>query len=143
MVKKNSAEVLINGKIYTISGYESKAYLQKVASYLNQMEEEITGTEGYRRLSTEEKQLLKNMNLADSYFKECEAREALEQEKEQKDKEIYDLKHDLVDARMELDKLKAQIQELEAQLQEEQKRQSRIGQSASSRKISKQPERKL
>jgi cell division protein ZapA len=143
MVKKNSAEVLINGKIYTISGYESKAYLQKVASYLNQMEEEITGTEGYRRLSTEEKQLLKNMNLADSYFKECEAREALEQEKEQKDKEIYDLKHDLVDARMELDKLKERIQELETQLQEEQKRQSRIGQSASSRKISKQPERKL
>ena len=31
MAKKNTAEVLINGKIYTISGYESTAYLQKVA----------------------------------------------------------------------------------------------------------------
>jgi cell division protein ZapA len=142
MVKKNSAEVLINGKIYTISGYESKEYLQKVASYLNQIEEEITGIEGYRRLSAEEKHLLKNMNLADSYFKACDEREALEQEKEQMDKEIYSLKHDLVDARMEKDKLEARIRELEAQLQEEQKRQNRRDQSSSSRKINK-PEQKL
>lgn len=39
MAKKNTAEVLINGKIYVISGYESTAYLQKVAAYLNEMEE--------------------------------------------------------------------------------------------------------
>ena len=39
MAKKNTADVLINGKVYTISGYESTAYLQKVATYLNEMEE--------------------------------------------------------------------------------------------------------
>lgn len=142
MAKKNAAEVLINGKIYTISGYESTAYLHKVASYLNEIEEEISGMEGYRRLGTEEKQLLKNMNLADAYFKASEAREELERENERKDKEIYSLKHDLIDAKLEKEKLLKQIQELEAKLSEEQKRQSRLSQSASSRKIRK-PEQQL
>ena len=59
MAKKNAAEVLIGGKVYTISGYESTAYLHKVASYLNEMEEEVSAMDGYHRLANEEKQLLK------------------------------------------------------------------------------------
>lgn len=142
MAKKNTAEVLINGKIYTISGYESTAYLHKVASYLNEMEDEVSRIEGYRRLGTEEKQLLKNMNLADAYFKASEAKEELERENERKDKEIYSLKHDLIDARLEKERLQQQIRELETKLAEEQKRQNRLAQSASSRKIRK-PEQQL
>ena len=142
MAKKNTAEVLINGKVYTISGYESTEYLRKVASYLNEMEEQITQTEGYRRLTTDEKQLLKNMNLADVYFKANDAKEKLERDMEHKDKEIYSLKHDLIDARMEKDGLLQKIQDLEKQLKDEQKKQIRLAQSASHRKVSK-PEWKL
>lgn len=142
MAKKNSAEVLINGKIYTISGYESTAYLHKVASYLNEMEEEISQMEGYRRLSPEEKQLLKNMNLADAYFKASDAKGELERESERKDKEIYSLKHDLIDAKLEKEKLLQKIEELETKLSEEQKRQNHLTQSASNRKIHK-PEQQL
>ena len=142
MAKKNTAEVLINGKVYTISGYESTEYLRKVASYLNEMEEQITQTEGYRRLTTDEKQLLKNMNLADVYFKANDAKEKLERDMEHKDKEIYSLKHDLIDARMEKDGLLQKIQDLEKQLKDEQKKQIRLAQSASHRKLSK-PEWKL
>ena len=46
MAKKNTADVLIGGKVYTISGYESTAYLQKVAAYLNEIEEQVSGMEG-------------------------------------------------------------------------------------------------
>ena len=119
MAKKNTAEVLINGKIYTISGYESTAYLQKVAVYLNEMEDKVSQMEGYRRLGSEEKQLLKNMNLADEYFKAYDAKEQLEKELENREKEIYSLKHDLIDARMEKDNLMKRIQELEGELQNE------------------------
>ena len=140
--KKNSAEVLINGKIYTISGYESTAYLHKVASYLNEMGEEISQIENYQRLSIDEKQLLKNMNLADAYFKTSDAKELLEQETERKDKEIYGLKHDLIDAKMELEKLQEQIRELENRLHQEQKQKSRLAQSALNRRIVR-PEQKL
>ena len=139
MAKKNAAEVLINGKIYTISGYESTAYLQKVAVYLNEMEDKVSQVEGYRRLGSEEKQLLKNMTLADEYFKAHDAKEQLEKELENREKEIYSLKHDLIDARMEKDNLLKRIQELEGELQNEKKQ---LKQSASVRKLHK-PEQKL
>lgn len=139
MAKKNAAEVLINGKIYTISGYESTAYFQKVAVYLNEMEDKVSQVEGYRRLGPEEKQLLKNMNLADEYFKAHDAKEQLEEELENREKEIYSLKHDLIDARMEKDNLLKRIQELETELQNERKQ---LKQSASVRKLHR-PEQKL
>ena len=101
MAKKNTADVLINVKVYTISGYESTAYLQKVETYLNEM--------------------------ADVYFKADAARESLEKEKEQKDRELYSLKHDLIDAKMEKEKLMERIHELEAQLEKAQKQTSRQG----------------
>ena len=124
MAKKNTADVLINGKVYTISGYESTAYLQKVATYLNEMEEKVAVMEGYARLTADEKQLLKNMNLADVYFKADAARESLQKEKEQKDRDLYSLKHDLIDAKMEKEKLMERIHELEAQLEKAQKQTS-------------------
>ena len=142
MAKKNTADVLIGGKVYTISGYESTAYLQKVAAYLNEIEEQVSGMEGYRRLSSEEKQLLKNMNLADAYFKASDARDQLEKEIEQKDKEIYGLKHDLIDAEMDKEKLQKQIRDLEARLKDEEKRQNRLAQSAANRKLNR-PEQEL
>ena len=142
MAKKNTAEVLINGKIYVISGYESTAYLQKVAAYLNEMEEKVTAMDGYRRLGSEEEQLLKNMNLADEYFKASDAKEQLERELENRDKEIYGLKHDLIDAKLEQEKLTKRIHELEMELAEEQKMKARLSQSAAGRKIHR-PEQKL
>ena len=142
MAKKNTAEVLINGKIYVISGYESTAYLQKVAAYLNEMEEKVAAMDGYRRLGSEEKQLLKNMNLADEYFKASDAKEQLERELENRDKEIYGLKHDLIDAKLEQEKLTKRIHELETELAEEQQMKARLSQSAAGRKIHR-PEQKL
>lgn len=142
MAKKNTADVLINGKAYTISGYESTAYLHRVASFLNEVEEQVAQTENYKKLGPDEKQLLKNMNLADAYFKSSDEKDYLEKEMEQKDKEIYELRHDLVDAQLKQEKLEKQIQELKEKLQEEEKRQSRLSQSAFRRRIVK-PELKL
>ena len=35
MAEKTDAQVMIGGKTYTLSGYESEEYLHKVADYLN------------------------------------------------------------------------------------------------------------
>ena len=48
MSAKTSAEVLIGGKIYTLSGYESEEYLQKVASYINNKVNEYNKLEAFR-----------------------------------------------------------------------------------------------
>ena len=98
--------------------------------------------DGYRRLGSEEMQLLKNMNLADEYFKASDAKEQLERELESRDKEIYGLKHDLIDAKLEQEKLTKRIHELETELAEEQKMKARLSQSAAGRKIHR-PEQKL
>ena len=48
MSSKNYIDVIIDGKIYNIGGFESEAYLQKVASYINNMIAEFKQNENYR-----------------------------------------------------------------------------------------------
>ena len=44
---KNYTEVLIGGKVFTLSGFESEEYLQKVSTYLNHKIEECSSSDGY------------------------------------------------------------------------------------------------
>ena len=46
MSAKNNTQVIIAGKIYTLSGYESEEYLQRVASYLNGKISEFRNLDG-------------------------------------------------------------------------------------------------
>ena len=50
---KNFTEVLIGGKVFTLSGFESEEYLQKVSTYLNHKIDECSSSEGYRMQSAE------------------------------------------------------------------------------------------
>ena len=50
MAVKNTTQVLIGGKIITLSGYESEEYLQKVANYMNGKLTEL-GPVSYTHLS--------------------------------------------------------------------------------------------
>ena len=43
MSTKTDTEVIIGGKVFTLSGYESEEYLQKVASYINNKMSEYKG----------------------------------------------------------------------------------------------------
>ena len=42
MAVKNTAQVVIGGKIFTLGGYESEEYFQKVASYINNKMAELS-----------------------------------------------------------------------------------------------------
>ena len=46
MAVKNTAQVIIGGKIITLGGYESAEYFQKVASYMNHKLEELVEMPG-------------------------------------------------------------------------------------------------
>ena len=69
MAEKTSAEVIIGGKVYTLSGYEGEEYLQKVATYINNQLGEFQGMEELRHLSGDMKATLLQLNIADDYFK--------------------------------------------------------------------------
>lgn len=96
MSEKTSAEVIIGGKVYTLSGYEGEEYLQRVATYINNKVHEFDNMEAFRRFSTDMKATMIQLNIADDYFKARAQVEKLERELEKKDKEIYNLKHDLI-----------------------------------------------
>ncbi len=118
MSAKTSADVLIGGKVYTLSGYESEAYLQKVATYINNKMSEFDEMEQFRRLPMDMKSTLLELNIADDYFKAKDQAEQLEQDIEVKDKEIYDLKHELISAQIKLESNEKSIAELEKENKE-------------------------
>ena len=68
MSSKNNTEVILGGKVFTLSGYESEEYLQKVAAYINNKLAEFNKDESYRRQSAEVRANLMYLNIADDYF---------------------------------------------------------------------------
>lgn len=123
MPAKSTTKVLIGGKIITLSGYESEAYLQKVASYLNHKLTQLSDLPGYNRQPVEIKNTLLSLNIADDYFKAKRQAEIFEEDSQLKDKELYDLKHDLIDVQIQLenmtkerDSLNERIAQLEADI---------------------------
>lgn len=104
-MEKNITEVVIDGKIISIAGEENAVYITEVAAFINDKLRELKKTENYSRLSAEYKQILLGMNLADEYFREKKKAELLEAELELKDKELYSLKHELINAQLDLEKL--------------------------------------
>ena len=98
MSSKNKTEVLIDGKIYTLSGYESEEYLQRVATYINNKLAELKKLDGYARLS-----------------------QMVEEELAQKDQELYDLKHELISTQIKLEDAAKELEALKEQTTEYQK----------------------
>ena len=113
MSSKNDTEVIINGKIYTISGYESEEYLQKVASYINGKINEFKSVEAYKRLSLDMQRTLLELNIADDYFKVKKQADSLENDLAAKDKQLYDIKHELIAAQIKLEALEKEKESLQ------------------------------
>ena len=121
MSSKNKTEVLIDGNIYTLSGYESEEYLQRVATYINNKLAELKKLDGYARLSQELKSILLELNVADDYFKAKNQVEMVEEELAQKDQELYDLKHELISTQIKLEDAAKELEALKEQTTEYQK----------------------
>lgn len=102
---KNVTEVVIAGKIIAISGEEDIAYMTEVAAFINDKLQELQKSDTYGKLSADQKQIMLGMNLADEYFREKKKTKILEEELELKDKELYSLKHELINLQLDLEKL--------------------------------------
>lgn len=118
MTAKKSAEVIIGGRVYTLSGYEEEEYLQRVAAYINNKLNEFNAIEEYRRFSVDTKATLVELNIADDFFKAKDQIEKYEEDMEIKDKEIYDLKHDLISSQIKVENLEESVKNLESENKE-------------------------
>ena len=117
MSAMTNVEVVIDGKVYTLSGSEGQDYLQKVAAYINGKINEFHALDYAKHLTNDMKHTFLQINIADDYFKAKDQADKLEQEMERKDCEIYDLKHDLISCQIKCDDAEERIRQLEEQNQ--------------------------
>ena len=118
MKNKNDVEVLINGRRYTICGFESAEYLQKVSTYINSKYAEFKNQDYYYNLDMELRSILLAINIADDYFKTEKEKQSLTRENEHKDKIILDMKHEVIDKEKENDDLRQKLEAAEKRITE-------------------------
>ena len=122
MSSKTDTEVIIGGKVFTLSGYESEEYLQKVASYINNKITEYNKNESFKRLSLDMQNVLLQLNIADDYFKAKKQINILEEEIQTKEKELYNLKHELIASQIKLENTEKNVKKLQAEANENAKK---------------------
>ena len=122
MSSKTDTEVIIGGKVFTLSGYESEEYLQKVASYINNKITEYNKNESFKRLTLDMQNVLLQLNIADDYFKAKKQINILEEEIQTKEKELYNLKHELIASQIKLENTEKNVKKLQAEADENAKK---------------------
>ena len=126
MAAKTDTEVIIGGKVLRLSGYESEEYLQKVAAYINGKVTEYNRIESFRRSPVDTQNVLLQLNIADDYFKAKKQISILEEEISAKEKELYDLKHELIASQIKLDNSERNAKSLKAELDDNSKKLIRL-----------------
>ena len=92
--------VVINGKVYTLSGYEGEDYLQNVATYINNKIAECKTSEEYRRMNTEYQGVLLALNIADDYFKAKSRADEAGNDNTDKEQQLYELRHEVIESQI-------------------------------------------
>ena len=108
----------INNKEFTISGQESEDYLQNVATYINGKIAECQSSEAYRRFNAEYQNVLLALNIADDYFKAKDQVNQMLTEDDDKDKQIYDLRHEVIEVQIKYESAQKMIEEYKEKISE-------------------------
>ena len=118
MAQKNDIKVVINNKVYTLSGQEIEDYLQNVATYINGKIAECQSSEAYRRFNAEYQNVLLALNIADDYFKAKDQVNQMLTEDDDKDKQIYDLRHEVIEVQIKYESAQKMIEEYKEKISE-------------------------
>ena len=86
---------------------------------------EFQNMDSYRKQTMDQKQLMLNMNLADEFFKAKRQADKLSAELEKKERELYSVRHDLIEARLALENLQKEQKEKEQARRQEHQRQQK------------------
>lgn len=111
MKTKTNAEVIIGGKRYNISGYESEEYLQKIASYINGKYSDMEAQGLFRLMDMDMRTILMHINIADDYFKLKEQVGDIAAERDTQNGELFNVKQDLIELQKEHEALKVKYKQ--------------------------------
>ena len=116
MSSRNDIEVVIGGKAIKLVGYESEEYLQKLAGYINGKLSEYEKVDSFKQQPAEMQNVLIQLNIADDYFKVKKQLEEITEEMELKDKELYDIKHELIATQIKMESKDKMIRDYQKEL---------------------------
>ena len=122
MKDKNDVEVLIDGRKYTICGFESAEYLQQIASYINRKFIDFRKKEYYAKMDLDLRNVLLAINIADDYYKANKKASEYRTESELKDKMVLDMKHEIIELQETINKQDAERKKLETSLEQAEKK---------------------
>ncbi|MDO4976530.1 MAG: cell division protein ZapA [Eubacteriales bacterium] len=122
MENKAKLSVVIDGKVYMLSGGSSETYMQKIASYVDNKIRELKSVNGYQKLSPDYRNILLALNLAEELFKVQDEKDVSSREYREKEEEIYRLKQDLVEKDMRIETANRLVIEYKTKVNELQKR---------------------
>ena len=122
MKDKNDVEVLIDGRKYTICGFESAEYLQQIASYINRKFIDFRKKDYYARMDLDLRNVLLAINIADDYYKAKKKASEFRTETELKDKMVLDMKHEIIELQETIKKQNEERKKLETSLEQAEKK---------------------
>ena len=122
MQKRTEVKVIINDRPFCIMGIDDEENLQKIATYLNSKYAAVKEIKGYKNLDKDKKEMLVMINVADDYLKSRQHLTEKQSELEQKDADIFNLKHDMLADRARIKELEEQIERVKAARMEDQKK---------------------
>ncbi len=120
--KKIDIPVVINNRVYTLSGYEGEDYLQNVATYINGKIAECKTSEEYRRMNVEYQGILLALNIADDYFKAKAKAEEAAGDNSDKEQQLYELRHEVIEAQIKHEAALKLVEEYKEQVNQLQKK---------------------
>jgi len=121
MDSKVDGEVVIGGKVYTICGYENEEYFQKIANYINNKLTDLNKTDNFKKLTMDYQSVLMQINVADDFFKAKKQITVLEEEVKAREKELYDLKHELISYQIKLENTEKNVKKLNVDISNREK----------------------
>ena len=122
MAQKTDISVVINGKVFMLSGFEGEEYLQNIASYINSKIAECRTSEQYRRMNTEYQGMLLSINIADDYFKAKQRADKVARDDAEKEQQLYDLRHEVIENQIKHEAALKRVEEYKEQVNALQKR---------------------
>lgn len=92
-------DVIIDGKVYSLE-YSDEEYARRLSAYLNNKYEEFSEVEGFSRRSSDYKNMMVQINVADDYLKCRDENRRLKEIVDDYEHQIYKLKHELITMRL-------------------------------------------
>ena len=118
MEKKNSFNITLAGKSYTLYGNESGEYLKTVGSYIEEKYNGYYNNLSFRSQPLDMQHILMQLNIADDYFK-CREQLSVQMRKyEEQALEIEKLQKSLVNMQVRYENLEASTKLIEKKYQE-------------------------